>query len=180
MAGGGGGVIKPVDSNKSVQTTQNLYVSGNIGIGTSGPAYPLDVNGSIATNKLLLRTADYTRNMPNIQYQANTWYEAIPAGSLLGGVYIVTLQFNTTAPSTPWNLFGSFLHFAGITNYNQANYLSGAPIPTSMHTNTGNAENYQISVRGNYAGNAIAGVELLIAGTPIGTGTWIVNAYKII
>jgi hypothetical protein len=41
--------LKPVNNSSSVQSVNNLYVSGNVGVGTSGPAYPLQVTtGSIA------------------------------------------------------------------------------------------------------------------------------------
>lgn len=48
--GAGGTVIVPINTANSVYSLNNVYVSGNIGIGTSGPAAPLDVKGNISCN----------------------------------------------------------------------------------------------------------------------------------
>jgi hypothetical protein len=49
-SGGGGTIIKPINNSSSVQTVQNLYVSGNIGVsGSISATGSLGCNGNINT-----------------------------------------------------------------------------------------------------------------------------------
>ena len=160
--------------------TQRMVIGadGNVGIGTASPGYKLDVNGSFATNTMLIRSTSYSTTLANQVYNANTWYAAIAPGILTSdATYIVSLTF--TAGATPWNIYTSFLHMIGYTNDNQFLYTSGANVPTTIHANNSNGVDYQIKVRGSYAPNSNSGIEFSINGTTP-SGSWTVKAYRII
>jgi hypothetical protein len=155
-----------------------INAAGNVGIGTASPGYKLDVNGSFATNTMLIRSTSYSTTLANQVYNANTWYAAIAPGILTSdATYIVSLTF--TAGATPWNIYTSFLHMIGYTNDNQFLYTSGANVPTTIHANNSNGVDYQIKVRGSYAPNSNSGIEFSINGTTP-SGSWTVKAYRII
>jgi hypothetical protein len=54
---------QPIDFKISNENKMRISLTGNVGIGTTNPAYTLDVGGTIRTNKLLLN------NSPMIAYQ---------------------------------------------------------------------------------------------------------------
>jgi hypothetical protein len=151
---------------------------GNVGIGTVSPGYNLDVNGSLATNTMLIRNATYSTTLASQVYNANTWYTAISPNVLALGIYIISLVFS--AGGTPWNIYTSFINYVGHTSDNQSLYLSGANVPTTIHANNSNGIDYQVKVRGLYGPyNQSSGIQFSIAGTT-SSGSWEVKAYRLI
>jgi hypothetical protein len=152
-----------------------ILANGNVGIGTNAPTTVLDVNGTTSTNKMLIRTHDYTRTLTSTSYTANTWTNIIPDGTLVAfATYVVTFYYNAT--NTPWGLSTSFL-FTPVDTNSGSNYLSGAAVLTSTHDSS--TSDYQIFVRGKSAGGSTAGVDIKISSTTA-TGTVVIKAYRII
>ena len=155
-----------------------VTAAGDVGVGTASPGYKLDVNGSFATNTMLIRSTSYSTTLANQVYNGNTWYTAIAPGILTSdATYIVSLSFG--CGDTPWNIYASFLHMIGWTNDNQALSTSGANVPTTIHANNSNGVDYQIKVRGSYAPNSSGGIQFSVNGTTP-SGTWTVKAYRIV
>jgi|LakMenE18May11ns_1017448.scaffolds.fasta_scaffold9916212_2 hypothetical protein len=156
----------------------SILNNGNVGIGTNSPGYKLDVNGSFATNTMLIRSTSYSTTLANQVYNGNTWYTAIAPNILqVDATYIVSLSF--TCGATPWNIYASFLHMIGYVNDNQALSTSGANVPTTIHANNSNGVDYQIKVRGTYAPNSSSGIQFSVNGTTP-SGSWTVKAYRIV
>ena len=168
--------------------TPNISVSNNnVGIGTANPTTKLDVAGTINTQGITYSSASYTNTSNYSGITANTWYTVIPAGALSTGApygtYIVNILFTQTG--APYQLGGSFLHFAINTNDGSTiPSTSGATIPTSVHAPNGATTNWQLMVRG-ISGSAgySSGLQLSIASalTPTsGTVTLTINAYRLV
>ena len=156
----------------------SILNNGNVGIGTNSPGYKLDVNGSFATNTMLIRSTSYSTTLANQVYNGNTWYTAIAPNILqVDATFIVSLSF--TSGATPWNIYASFLHMIGFVNDNQALSTSGANVPTSIHANNSNGIDYQIKVRGSYAPNSSGGIQFSVNSTTP-SGSWTVKAYRIV
>jgi len=160
-------------------TIANLFTNGgNVGVNTVSPGYNLDVNGSLATNTMLIRNATYSTTLASQVYDANTWYTAISPNVLALGIYIISLVFS--AGGTPWNIYTSFINYVGYTSDNQSLYLSGANVPTTIHANNSNGIDYQVKVRGLYGPyGQSSGIQFSIAGTT-SSGSWEVKAYRLI
>jgi len=155
-----------------------VTAAGDVGVGTASPGYKLDVNGSFATNTMLIRSTSYSTTLANQVYNGNTWYTAIAPGILTSdATYIVSLSFG--CDGTPWNIYASFLHMIGYTNDNQSLSTSGANVPTTIHANNSNGVDYQIKVRGSYAPNSSGGIQFSVNGTTP-SGSWTVKAYRIV
>jgi hypothetical protein len=154
------------------------YTNSFVGIGTSAPATSLDVNGTISTNKMLLRTPDYTTSLGPSSYNEGNWYTAIDNNILQSeGIYIITLKYIVSSGGKPWNLYTSFMHYCGITNSLDINNNSGAAVPTTLHD--GDGYDFQIYVRGKTGSVANSGVEFKLNTSTV-QGSWNVKAYRII
>ena len=158
-----------IGTNNSTSTGMSI---DNTGLVTTSAG--ITVNGTTSTNKMLIQTTDYVTSLTTQVYAANTWYQAIPVGTLIStGTYIVTLTFSCVG--TPWGLSTSFL-FQGLMT-NGHNNSVGAAVPTAAH-DTG-ASDYQIYVRGKSSGAVSSGIEFKISSTTA-SGDWAVRAYRII
>lgn len=164
MAGGGGGIIKPVNNSNSVQSVNNLYVSGNIGIGTSGPYEKLTVtNGNLAVangNAIIgfsssqggvyvTKQSEY--GTPAVQGITNTFAPGNLSLNPIGG------NINIGNPG-----FGSSLSVNGnITNAGMISTFASAFAPNSISYSiktfpTNGSENglYQVFIRRDITANA--------------------------
>jgi hypothetical protein len=180
----GSGVIQVKESgagynNLLLNPVSNGTTNNYVGINNTNPSSALDVNGTISTNKMLLRTPDYSTTLANKVYNANNWYTAIENSILISDcVYIITLRYQVVGEGKPWNLNTSFMHFCGVTNSLDPNNNSGAAVPTSLHD--GDGSDFQIYVRGKIgSGGGGTGVEFKL-NTQTVAGYWDVKAYRII
>jgi hypothetical protein len=175
----GSSSIQSTDFYNNAEHPQSLLLNplgGYVGIGTTTPTSTLDVSGTTSTNKMLIRTADYTRTLTSTSYTANTWTNIIPVGTLTTyATYIINFQYSATA--IPWGLYTSFL-FTPVDTNSTSDYLSGAAVPTSTHDS--GTSDFQIFVRSKAAtgGNA-AGVDIKITNTTA-AGNVNIKAYRII
>jgi hypothetical protein len=138
----------------------------------------VDINGTCSADNMLIRTANYNTTTGTQTWSANTWYTIIPTNTLVQfATYIVTLTFS--AGNTPWNVYTSFLFLAGYTNDDKTNYISGAPVPTSIHASNSSTVDWQVKIRGSYAPGSSSGVQFSISGD-LPSGSWDVKAYRLI
>lgn len=138
----------------------------------------VDINGTCSADNMLIRTANYDATTGTQTWAANTWYAIIPTNTLVQfATYIVTLTFS--AGNTPWNVYTSFLFLAGYGNDDKTNYISGAPVPTSIHASNSSTVDWQVKIRGTYTPQCSSGVEFSIAGA-LPSGSWNVKAYRLI
>ena len=176
----------------SVSLSNMTSSNGNIGIGTTTPAYPLDIVGNMRVNGTLtasniavsgtflpFSSPSYTYNTSG-SYAASTWYIGIGPGILLsGGVYMVTINFG--AGVIPFGVSSCFTHYALGTNVSSSygNYLSGANVPTSTAACNGSSGNWQMAVRGNFNNGSSAGIDFYLSAALTGTWNLSINAYRI-
>jgi hypothetical protein len=131
--------------------------------------------------RLDMNAASYSTQSATQAWTGGTWYQLVAPGALtnlaqssnMPTTYLISMTWNTTA-NNPYYLHCSFLYNCAFCNDSSGNQLSGATVPTSYHA-TNSAGDFQVSIRGNAAGNNYTGFDFKVNATTT-SGYWIVKA----
>ena len=167
-----------VQFSNSAGGTFVMTNAGRVGIGTAVPTRPFHLYGSM---RLDMNAASYSTQSATQTWTGGTWYQLVAPSALtnlgqaitIPTTYLISMTWQQTG-GNPYNLYCSFLYNCGWCNDTSANQLSGATVPTSYHA-TNNAGDFQVSIRGNSAGNSYTGFDFKVNATTT-TGYWIVKA----